>query len=432
MLNRLTQVFFSLLAVLAVSSVAFAQDASPLLVGETVSGTLSGSADVYIIMLEKGDVLLLELEGLESNYLQVFTPENVVFSDDSYYGIDEKGRLGFLATRAGEYRISVGDSFSEGNYTLLATSIEPLVSATLEFDKVFSNVVTDLQTQLSFTLAEDTTVTIVFEAPSYSINVSLLNDTGATVSTGGYNSRLLADLTAGTYVVTVDPSFGRASELDNPFYALVLSSITKQTLTYGEVASVDLTDEKIGFFEFAGTEGDIINIVLDNEETYSASFTVRDPNEIEIAYSDNSGVISLVKRFELPSTGTYRVEVTPYSTAFATPFTLLVEQTDSLPLTVEPLAITFTEAQTFEVFTLAVEAGKTYRLTITNDDATRYYDAIVVDEMTQVISLNSNGTKEASAVFEASSTGIYTVTLRSSYYYDAEKATANVSVQEVE
>jgi hypothetical protein len=421
------------LAVLLLASVSLAQTARSLPIGEVVSGTLKGLPEVYTLTLEVGNVILLEMGGLgDEASIRVETPDGLTYSDDAYYGFDRTARIGFLARTAGEYRVFVGGVFAaNGDYTLLATRIEPTTSARLTFGEVFHNVVGNLQTQLTFTLDTDAVVTVDLEAPSYSLTAILLDSAGNAVTQGDMYTRIVASLSAGTYIVAVQPTFGRASDLDNPFYTVLLSTIDGVQAEIGTTTESDVKGKTLAVFFFEAKQGDVLNILFATAQAYSTSFILRGPDGVEIGYGDASGPYPVMRRWVAPADGVYRVDATPYSATFDAPASLTLERTESLVLSPETaVSITYTAEQQFELVTAELEAGKRYTVTLKSDDATRYYDVYVLDTSTnsQIASVSISGSFGTSLTFTPSTSGRHSFTVRGSYFYEGEQANVEVTL----
>lgn len=439
MLRMFAKTMMGALAVLLLASVSIAQTtALSLPIGEVVSGTLDGVPQVYTLTAEAGSVLMVEMKGLgDETSLRIDTPEGFTYVDDAYYGIDrEQARVGFLAKTGGEYRVTAGSSYGTGgDYTLLVTRIEPTTSAQLTFGTLFHNVVGNLQTQLAFTLEADTVVAVDLEAPSYSIGVLLLDSSGETVTQGDTYTRVVAALPAGSYIVAVQPSFGRASDLDNPFYSLRLSAIDGVKLEIGETATADATGKSLAAFFFDAKQDDVVNISLTTGRAYTLSFILRDASGAEVGYGDTSGSDPVIRRWVVPADGTYRIDATPYTSTFEAPVTATIERTESLVLSPESSAkISYTSELQFEVLSAQFEGGKTYTIMLKAQDATRYYDIYVMDDSTnaQVASVSISGSAGVALTFAPATSGRHTLIVRGSYFYAGEEASVEISLSVAE
>lgn len=173
---------------------------------------------------------------------------------------------------------------------------------------------------------------------------------------------------AGTYTLIVGTSFGEPEGA----FTLEMADVEVQTVAYGD--SVDLTPEEslYFYFDFEGSEGDVLNIYANSEDD-DARLRLLLPNGTELASDDDNGPGGdpYIRRFILPNDGRYVVVLSPFSERrpLETPVTLNIEQTEILPVLAEMTTVVLggeSDGDTdIEVFVFdEVTAGDTYRLTV--------------------------------------------------------------------
>ena len=163
---------------------------------------------------------------------------------------------------------------------------------------------------------------------------------------------------AGDYTLSVDVAEPTSLPLNEP--VTLTPADAETTYVYGMIEATADTVVHINASTSNPAGEDDLRVTLvgiDGEEI---------ENDDDDGFADNS----LIRRVVLPSDGLYLVKVANYDDEdfLIDPVNVLVEQTERLFLTAEPQAMVLGDAEGnigTEVFFIDVEAGSTYRITVT-------------------------------------------------------------------
>lgn len=212
-------------------------------------------------------------------------------------------------------------------------------------------------------------------------------------------------------------------------------------LSYGTTATVEAAGSRGTILTFEAQAGDLINLRLSTADASRAqfSFIVYGPGNFIAFYSEDSEKTAYLQRVPVTESGTYVVDVAPYAQTLASGIIATLEKADPLVLSSAPVTSVFTAEQLSERYTVNVEAGKRYRLSIETDNPARPVAIFVQDAITQVASGNLFSGTGISLSFTAAETTTYEVVLRVdlSYIYEAlaenstQPATITVMIEEI-
>jgi hypothetical protein len=215
----------------------------------------------------------------------------------------------------------------------------------------------------------------------------ILDGQGAELATNddggdGTNSRLVFTATvADNYTIRV------GSCCVNPPNGSFTLSVTESQvvgeaqggeLTYGSSFTFEPNGAVTSVFYFTGRAGDVINLTVNSDTGEDTRMFVYGPGGSEVASDDDSGAGSspALRRFELPETGSYTVEIQGYAeSAVFDPFMITLERTELLLLNNGPVTLSLNQDIQSDSIAFDVEAGQQFIVTITaseRSDASMY------------------------------------------------------------
>lgn len=166
-------------------------------------------------------------------------------------------------------------------------------------------------------------------------------------------------------------------------------------------------------FTFEGTAGDAVDIsavsLMEDEE--DSELVLFSPGGRELVRNDDGGegFNPLIKRFLLPETGTYTLELVEVFDTLSGDFDVTVTQTEALVLGSEDLVVTMGEDVDFEVLTLEVERGVAYSVTVVAPEpvtSSLFADFLQEGETFANTRFTVSGFNEFTMVFEPIQSGI--------------------------
>ena len=167
-------------------------------------------------------------------------------------------------------------------------------------------------------------------------------------------------------------------------------------------------------FSFQGTEGDVLDISTDNPDA-DVRLTLTDPSGNEIASDDDGGpgYASLIRAAELPTTGTYTLQMEPVLDAVGT-INVLVATAQVTVLGQEPYVVTL-GGDSISADRVAFEAvsGQNYRLTVSADGEASAYIQIEQGDFNW-ISLSFYNALESALVFTSTTDGLVSIDISDS------------------
>jgi|GEM_PF-3571186 hypothetical protein len=436
-MSRIGVAIFSLLAI--ISSAATQQPT--LAAGQTIQGTASGEAVSYTITGEAGQNLIITASSDAFDIaLELYDEDNVYLIGDDNTAGGSSAQLGVILPDSGSYRVSVLSYYDlpSGPFTLTAETLAASTGVMTLGVPVRSFL--SVAPQHTLTLEQDTAVMFTVYTQTFSPLIRVLDSTGsqAAVSDGG---RLYAPLKAGTYSVTVEDFYPDTTAPVGRYFVLTADAMIVTPLSYGATTSVEAAGSRGTILTFDAQEGDLINLRVNAADDSLAqfSFIVYGPDNVIAFYSEGTERTAYLQRVPILQSGTYVVDVAPYTQLLNTSITATLEKAERLVLSSTPTSSVFTSEQLSERYTVNVEAGRRYRLSIETDNPARPVTIFVQDAATQIVSGNLFGGNGISLTFTAAETTAYEAVLRVdlSYSYDTldenatQPANITVSIEEI-
>ncbi|MCL4250646.1 MAG: pre-peptidase C-terminal domain-containing protein [Anaerolineae bacterium] len=379
-MSRSRIVVLLLIALLALPLLAFAQD--EIAFGETVEGNLTADEPtaIYTFTAEQDQSVTIRL--VSSDFDCFLTLQNadgdvLATDDDSAGNLDSQ--ITFRIPDAGEYTIlaqsyasSQGTGVEPGAFTLA------LQSSSFEYGMTVNGDLTEAETFDDYSFQGDAGDTILitmigddgldtyltlYQGVDKSVSL-LTNDDGA----GGLNSLIGPYTLPADGVYTVEAtSFSRTAA---GTYTLTLERAEVSTLEYGDSVEASLTENRqFLYYQFEGTEGDIIDLKVEDGATIGTSLVVNGPDGYQVGYSDSySGADPLVNDLQLTATGTYTVLVRTLEPNTAGKITVVLEQATLESLDEGPLMLEFSDAVTRNTMVFTGNEDEAVTLTLTVQD----------------------------------------------------------------
>ena len=220
----------------------------------------------------------------------------------------------------------------------------PIVMAqggTIELGQSVDGSLEDATATYQINLAEGQAISITLNSEDFDAYLEIQDKSGAQLATdddsgGGYNSALVFSApSAGVYKILVRAYDGNATGA----YVLAVNEVTISMLTYGTPLAVEVNND-IHTFSFQGAAGDVLDISTDNPDA-DVRLRLTDPSGNEIASDDDGGpgYAALIRAVELPTAGTYTLQMEPVLDAVGT-INVLVVTSQVTVLGPEPYVVT--------------------------------------------------------------------------------------------
>lgn len=379
-MSRSRIVVLLLITLLALPLLALAQD--EIAFGETVEGNLTADEPtaIYTFTAEQDQSVTIRL--VSSDFDCFLTLQNadgdvLATDDDSAGNLDSQ--ITFKIPDAGEYTI-LAQSYASSQ----GTGVEPgaftlsLQSSSFEYGMTVNGDLTEAETFDDYSFQGDAGDTILitmigdegldtyltlYQGVDKSVSL-LTNDDGA----GGLNSLIGPYTLPADGVYTVEAtSFSRSAA---GTYTLTLERAEVSTLEYGDSVEASLTENRqFLYYQFEGTEGDIIDLKVEDGATIGTSLVVNGPDGYQVGYSDSySGADPLVNDLQLTATGTYTVLVRTLEPNTAGKITVVLEQATLESLDEGALMLEFSDAVTRNTVVFTGNEDEAVTLTLTVQD----------------------------------------------------------------
>lgn len=243
----------------------------------------------------------------------------------------------------------------------------------------------------------------ILDIESASGEVLVSDDDGG----NGLNSRIVFFAPeAGDYTVVV-----RAYSGDGEGSYVLSSSDDVAQLAFGESVVVSLLENSIVQSFFIAEVGEVISLsAVAVDETVDTNLTVVGPDGIQIGFSeDANGLNPMIIRTILPLSGMYSVTLAPYSGDDFGKVTLLLEKTELLLLSADPLNLRFVDNIYNEIVGFNTEQGTLYEVSLDFDKEVSGTIEIQGIDSTGYGYFNFTGAEGASFVYRAKETGLMQV-----------------------
>jgi hypothetical protein len=286
----------------------------------------------------------------------------------------------------------------------------PVVSAqggTIQVGQTVEDSLNDATATYQLSLEADQSVSIALNSDDFDAYLEVQDKAGNQLASDDdsgtdYNSALIFTApSTGVYNIVARAYDGNATGA----YTLIVDSVTVVALTYGAPVAVDVEND-IHTFTFQGTEGDFVNIYTDNPDV-DVRLTLMGPDNNQIASDDDGGegYASYIRAAELPTTGTYTVQMEPVLDAIGT-LNLTVEQTQLTILGAEPYVVSLGgDNPSNDVVGFEAVSGQNYRMTVSSDVVGSAYIQIEQGDFNW-ISVSFYNVLENSFVFASTTDGV--------------------------
>lgn len=359
----------------AVPPVSGIADATPIAIGDTVSGELTEENPVafYTFSAEADTLVTIthRSEDFDSYLVLLDADENVLATNDDGAG-DLDSLITYTIPADGDYYIQVdsyghynGGTTGLGEYELSLATIEQdvieygevvdgeLTTSALESYYVFSGNAGD-SVSISMTSDDFDSYLYLYDEDGFEI---AYNDDGA----GNLNSRigpftLPAD---GNYSITAT-SLSRSS---TGSFTLTLDLVALEQIAFGDTATGEVGNGSVAYFSFEAEAGDVVNISVDSEA--DTNLTLSDPYGYVVISDEDGGAGNNpeITDYVISSEGTYTVSV---GSSFdeAASFELSLSRAEVPSLNDGPLTLNFSSSGTTRTAVFTAEAGQTITLTL--------------------------------------------------------------------
>lgn len=382
---------------------ATAEAGNTITVGESVTGTLTGESDAYVLEGEAGEYLTITLDSDQFDaYLRLIdsSGREIASDDDSGGGLN--AQIGLIQLPAdGRYTI-VAESFSDeaGDYTLTVSSITltPIEYTQTVQGRLTTNVPVAVY---RFTGQAGDVVTISADSHDFDAyltlsqpdsSVSLMEDDDS----GGSLNALIGPYTlpvTGDYLGVVSSTDGSMGE-----FSLSLLKTRLTQVAYGDrVMGEFQADTPALYYSFEAAAGDMIHIRVDSGGTLDTSLSLRGPDGYEVAFDDDSGPGNdpEINRLVLNQEGVYTILIKPFAVGQTGRINLIVTREILASLDEGTQQVQLNEKQAQNVLTFTGTAGQRARLHVRVLDNTASAPAITVSQDGQTLASGSAATVSA-------------------------------------
>lgn len=437
--------FFILLLCLLMAVPAFAQDATPIELGGSVSGELSEdqAEALYTFDGEQGQGVTITLVSDDFDAylrLQDEAGNDIETDDDS----------------AGRFNARIGPVVlpRNGTYTIIATSLSGLDSGSytltiehsdtgkaeggaLEYGQTVEGELTNdaLFHEYTFVGAAGDTVTITQTSSDFDSYLRLTDADGTTLMTdddsaGSLNSRIgpytLPE--AGAYTITANS----LSSSSTGRYRLSLNLVDAIQLGFDETVEVSMLEDGV-YLLFDAEAGQAVNIEVDSGDRIDTVMTLRGPNGYEVARSDDSrGTVDpAIYNQLLGESGTYTVVIAPYSAFVSGEVTVTLAEAELGSLDDGPQVLEFNNSQDSGAVIFNGVAKQAVRLTFEIETDSDYTSpSVTVKQANSSLVYSSLSNVQAfSFVTVIPHDGMVTVEVMD-YSYDGSSITVSMEVVE--
>ncbi|MBZ0296617.1 MAG: PPC domain-containing protein [Anaerolineae bacterium] len=433
--------FFVFLLCLLIGMPVLAQDATPVEIGESVSGELSESQPeaLYTFSGEQGQSIIITLTSDDFDAylrLQDEAGDDIATDDDSAGGFNSQ--IGPLPLPTNDTYTVVATSLSgnaTGSYTLTVdrSSVEPddtedmdtdSSMQTIEYGQTIEDELTSevLARVYSFTGAEGDAVTIRLSSDEFDSYLTLQDSNGTTLLTDDDGAGSLNSL-IGPYALPADDTYTIiASSLSGDAigsYTLVFNTAAITSLAFDTPQEV--TVETGGtYFQFDAEAGQVIDIVAESGDTVDTKMSLHSPSNYEVASDDDSGgsFDPAIRNFAVVETGTYTLLLSPYSEFDTGDVTVTLTSVELESLDDGPQVLKLNEKQNHALVTFEGVADQPVRLTFEIDSEDDYASpSVTLTQAGSSLSYNSfTNVQEVSFVTVIPDDGPVTITVENYSY----------------
>ena len=415
------------------------EDATPIVVGDEVSGTLADSVDKYAIDLVAGDVIVIDL------YSTDFEPAVSVedasgFGVESAFGSDTRSSLVFIAPEDGTYLLVAGEFMGETNgaYTMRVRASQPL-----EADTEATGDMDNGPVAFTFTGTAGALLSVSYTANDYDGEVYLYDLAGETLaSKTEFSSSEPAVMEYvlpedGTYVLEAGIWF--AEEVAFGTYAISYSEIIPNPIEVDSPVTVAMAGTARQYYAFGGNTGQVLHITADSGTTedvdgYDVDLVVTGPDGTDVFTDSSDGPFDdpAITRVILPEDGFYLIKMIPNDESDesqAGDVVLSVETAELLTFDEGPVTVEVGSTFEQDVVRFTGEPGAQYRLTVTSERPIVSFTVSIGQSLFSSRTLTVSNGDQAILDFtmpEDSEAGLVDVSIRQSSFQDPTNFTLSL------
>ena len=352
-------------------------------VSQTLAGDLaaSGMFDYFTVSLQAGTAYRIEvlLDSLDDSVLTLFDPDGrEVASNDDFSDTAHASRIDYTAATSGTYTIGVtGSGSSTGSYRLRIDAIrstpmrvgQPL-AARFPASSAFDYFTVSLQANKHYRIellldSLDVSVWTLFDPDGREVaSNNDFSDDGFNDESHASRSDYIA-ATSGTHTIGVAGSGSGTGS-----YRLRIDAVPSAPMQVGQTLTGNLVaSNTFDYFTVplqAGTHYRV-EVLLDSLD--DSVLTLFDPDGRETVsnhdFSDASGISRII--YTTAMAGTYTIKVAGSGTSTGT-YRLRIDAVPSTPMRVgQTLASALVASNTFDYFTVSLQAGTGYRIEVLLD-----------------------------------------------------------------
>lgn len=333
------------------------------------------------------------VSGLEAN--ETVTIE-VEFDDEVVYETDRNADNDGIVTLA----LSTDEGDPEGTYIINVLRGEEVVSIDVvvlgaeevastnnneiqirvspnsgEIGTEYEFIVTGLNSNETFDLAVEFDGDIVFEDTRTADGSGIFTitlETSESDDAGEYIFRIIREndpVSSVTFIVEDSEGTGAVEETTNNIPdENETADPADDVITYADGVSIEFNrNTSVQVVEFEGQAGDVISVSVDSNDTVDTVAILFDPNGVEIASDDDGGVgfDPEIERAVLPVTGTYTVEIRPFTVGDTGEAQVTISRNDLRTLDEEEVrTVVLNSKVTTDILTFEGEAGDVINLVL--------------------------------------------------------------------
>ena len=244
-----------------------------------------------------------------------------------------------------------------------------------EIGTEYEFIVTGLNSNETFDLAVEFDGDIVFEDTRTADGSGIFTitlETSESDDAGEYIFRIIREndpVSSVTFVVEDSEGTGAVEETTNNIPdENETADPADDVITYADGVSIEFNrNTSVQVVEFEGQAGDVISVSVDSNDTVDTVATLFDPNGVEIASDDDGGVgfDPEIERAVLPVTGTYTVEIRPFTVGDTGEAQVTISRNDLRTLDEEEVrTVVLNSKVTTDILTFEGEAGDVINLVL--------------------------------------------------------------------
>ncbi len=433
----------ALLLALPLTVVSAQDDARPIVIGNTIDGTLSEETPRASFQFAATAEQIITITLISTDFdpfLTLLDSEGQTLASNDDGAGERNSRISrFLIPESGLYTIVVqsygaalGSTLTEDNYGAYTLTTAETTIDLIEYGMTIDGELTPDALRTYYTFRGDAGDTIIITMistgntwdtylhlyPELEKDFPLVsNDDGA----GNLNSLI------GPYVLPEDglytieaTSFGND---DTGTFTLTLQRAEIISLEFGENAEGRLSGaSSYLYYQFSAEQGDIIDLTVEGGAVVGTALVLNGPEGYQVAYSDSySGADPTIRAFQIPTTGTYTILVRTLEPDSSGSVTIQFDETVLESLDRGAQTLSFSSNITRNTVTFTGNAGESVTLTFDYTNVPSSSVSITVLQSGSTLSyLSASTISDLSASLVVPSDGVVLVQVEDYSYQDSE------------